>query len=297
MTESLGLRARYRREPASGARQGTAEEDIAVPVRTAALLLVDVYPREGPHADVVRDAIAPAREAARRAGVCVVYVTNHLGASTTAASQWRRLWQRTLGDDVLTAWKEPSDALAYLPEIEPGAHDVVVRKQHYSGFLETELDQILRERTVRDLFIAGFDARICVAATATDALARDYRVIVLRDAIATTEMSADAPGSQSALTHALRYIEVCVGYTITTRAFVDACAEAGTHAATDLPALPPTPDDESGRRWNVSVSRSTSPPGWRTSTTGVTRRCGRTSSTPSAPRASRTTRSSAVARR
>lgn len=223
MTETLGLRARYRREPATGTRHGSVEEDIAVPVRTAALLLVDVYPREGPHAEIVRAAIAPAREAAHRAGLSVVYVTNHLAVSTTPASQWTRLWQRTLGDNVLDAWKEPSDALAYLPEIEPGARDVVVRKQHYSGFFDTELDEVLRERAVRDLFIAGFDARICVAATATDALARDYRVTVLRDAIATTEMTEDGPESDDSLTHALRYIEVCVGYTITTRAFVDAC--------------------------------------------------------------------------
>ena len=229
MTETLGLRARYRQEGAE-TRQRNVEEDIAVPIRKAALLLVDVYPREGPHAEIVRSAIVPAREAAHRAGLCVVYVTNHLAASTTLASQWTRLWQRTLGDNVLDAWKEPSAALAYLPEIEPGAHDVVVRKQHYSGFFETELDDVLRERAVRDLFIAGFDARICVAATATDALARDYRVIVLRDAIATTENSVEAPESRNALAHALRYIEVCVGYTITTRAFVGACELASLDA-------------------------------------------------------------------
>ena len=92
-------------------------------------------------------------------------------------------------------WREPTAAFDYLPEIEPGADDVVVRKQHYSSFFETELDALLRARGIRDLFVAGFDARICVSATATDALARDYRVFVLRDAIATTE----APSGDGAL--------------------------------------------------------------------------------------------------
>jgi nicotinamidase-related amidase len=221
----LAITVRYRQEYLTGRPARAVEEEVTLPARTAALLLVDVYPRHGPHADVVRRAIAPARQAARFAGLPVIFVTNQLAASTTAESQWTKLWQRTLGANVLDTWKEPSDVFDYLPEIAPDGSDIVVRKQHYSGFAETDLDGVLRAHGIRDLFIAGFDARICVAATATDALARDYRVFVLRDAIATTEMPDDAE-AQPALIHALRYIEVCVGSTVTTTEFVRACGRA-----------------------------------------------------------------------
>jgi nicotinamidase-related amidase len=205
---------------------GQAEDDLLVPARNAALVLVDVYPREGPHAEVVKSVIAPVKAAARRAGIPAVYVTNHLGESTVASSQWRQLWLRTLGADVLETWAEPSDELRYLPEIEPADGDIVVEKQHYSGFVETELDSVLKSLGARDLFLVGFDARICVAATATDALSHDYRVFVVREAVATTD-AHDGEAAGAAYQHALRYIEACAGYTVGAHDFISACNQTG----------------------------------------------------------------------
>lgn len=189
---------------------------------SAALLLVDVYPRQGREAGIVKGAIVSAKAAARRAGIPVVYVTNHLADSTTTASELRKLLLRTRGSDILETWAEPSDELRYLPEIAPDERDLIVRKQHYSGFFETELDAVLQALGVRDLILAGFDARICISATATDALARGYRVFVLRDAIGTTEAD-DLPGKDIAYQMAVRYIEICVGYTVLTADFIEAC--------------------------------------------------------------------------
>ena len=218
----MRLKARYRREHAASAPVDHSESIVEIPSGSAALLLIDVYPREGQEASIVRTAIAPAKAAARRADIPVVYVTNHLADSTTFDSEFRKLWLRTLGEDVLETWSEPSNALSYLPEIAPGEGDLIVRKQHYSGFFETELDSVLRSLDARDLILAGFDARICVSATATDAFARGYRVFVLRDAIATTE-AADMPGEDTAYRMALRYIETCVGYSALVADFVEAC--------------------------------------------------------------------------
>lgn len=199
---------------------------MLIPARNAALVLVDVYPREGPEGEVVKSVIAPVKAAARSAGIPAVYVTNHLADSTDASSQWRQVWLRTLGEDVLETWAEPSDELRYLPEIAPADGDIVVHKQHYSGFADTELDGVLKSLGARDLFLVGFDARICVAATATDALSRNYRVFVLREAVATTEPQAmDDVGD--AYRHALRYIEVCVGYTVAAHDFITACHRIG----------------------------------------------------------------------
>jgi nicotinamidase-related amidase len=223
MTEAAVRRtvlARYRREPRTGPVRGV-EELLSFEPSEAALILVDVYPHEGSQAAIVRDAIVPVRRAARSAGVPVVYVTNEL-RDAHAASESRAVWLRALDEDVLETWRDPSPALEYLPEIAPDASDIVVRKPWYSGFYETRLDDVLSTLGVRDLFIAGFDARICVWSTATDALYRNFRVVVLRDAIGTTEHQG-ADGGR-ALDEAVRYFETCVGYTSTSLDFVDALA-------------------------------------------------------------------------
>lgn len=58
----------------------------------------------------------------------------------------------------------------------------------YSAFFdndheyETKLDKYLREREVKTLFIVGLTTDFCVKFTALDALALDYKVVVIRDA-------------------------------------------------------------------------------------------------------------------
>ena len=70
--------------------------------------------------------------------------------------------------------------------------------------------------------VVGFDSRICLAATVTDAMQHDYRVVVLRDAIRTTEYADTADGGW-ANRLAERYIESNVGYTALTDDFIAAC--------------------------------------------------------------------------
>jgi nicotinamidase-related amidase len=211
------------------------------PSRTA-MLLIDVYgksveeagdeaaatpeflrpsPRD-PRPQLVRDRIAPAKLAARAAGIATTYVTNHLSDGLTAQSEWRNMTLRTCGIDVLDAWRPPTPSLDYSSVITPDALDVVIRKQHYSGFFETDLDSHLRALDVNTLILAGFDSRFCLAATATDAMYRNYRVVVLRDATHTFEYD-DTEASQSANMLAIRYIESAVGYTSTSAEFIACC--------------------------------------------------------------------------
>jgi ureidoacrylate peracid hydrolase len=217
---AISLPVRYRRET-TGEPQAEVDESLEFSLGAAALLLVDVYPRDGEPAEVVRRSIVPARDAAQRARLPVVYVTNALQRAVHRRSRSREVWRRTLGEDVLETWREPSDVLEYLPEIAPAEADLVVRKTFYSGFHGTELDEVLGRLGARTLIVAGFDARICVAATATDALYRDFEVVVLRDAIGTSE--AENVGAEgSALGQAIRYLETCVGYTALTADFIAA---------------------------------------------------------------------------
>lgn len=71
---------------------------------------------------------------------------------------------------------EPVDGLEELPG------ETVLTKLRFSAFLFTELDMLLRRLGVDTLVLCGTQYPNCLRATAVDALARDYRVILATDA-------------------------------------------------------------------------------------------------------------------
>jgi ureidoacrylate peracid hydrolase len=173
--------------------------------------------------DVVREFVAPATESARMAPVPVIYLTNHLSNTTTERNEFRRMNMRTYGFDILTDWEPTTSALAYADIVAPRSGDYEVKKQHYSGFFETSLDSLLRELGARTVVLVGVDARVCVGATAMDALFRGYRVIVLRDCVKSYEFPETAQGEWATFI-AIREIESVVGYTSTRDEWSAACA-------------------------------------------------------------------------
>ncbi len=253
ITRNIRLTGRYYRLFPVTSPSGVAYEELVLEPGRTAFLLIDVYgksrdelnekieelpeflqPAEAdPRPAIIRDRIAPAKRSARAAGIQTIYVTNYLSPGLTEQSEWRNMSLRTCGVDVLEAWRPPTEALAYPEVIEPDDDDIVVSKQLYSGFFETHLDSLLRSRDVQTLVLVGFDSRICLAATATEAMYRNFRVIVIRDATHTFEFpETSEAGTANFL--AIRYIESSVGYTCTTQEFVEACeaARAGSEAAT-----------------------------------------------------------------
>lgn len=70
-------------------------------------------------------------------------------------------------------------------ELAPQEGDIVVRKQRYSAFFETNLDLILRTKGIKDVAIAGATSEDCCLATARDAMYRGYRVAFLADVVGT----------------------------------------------------------------------------------------------------------------
>ncbi len=239
-SSSLRLPARYYRSYPPGAPLGYAMEELELVPDETVFALIDVYGKgfdddadlgDAPefyrrtaeaNRAIVRDHIVPARAAARRAGVPVVYVTNYLSPGLTARSEWRQMSLRTVGIDVLEAWQEPNEILAFSDVIAPGPDEPVIRKQLYSGFFETHFDSLLRSMNARTLVMVGFDSRICLGTTAIDAMYRNYRVVVLRDGTATGEYTETAAGGW-ANWMAIRFIEANVGYTSTSEEWVRSC--------------------------------------------------------------------------
>ena len=70
-------------------------------------------------------------------------------------------------------------------EFTPGAGEILVQKNRFSGFLNTPLDSILKNRGIETLIFTGVATNICVDTTARHASMLDYHVILAPDACAT----------------------------------------------------------------------------------------------------------------
>lgn len=68
-----------------------------------------------------------------------------------------------------------------IDELEPKPEDYFIRKRRYSAFFGTDLDLLLRELKVEDVYICGVATNICVLHTAGDAAIRGYRVSIIKD--------------------------------------------------------------------------------------------------------------------
>jgi ureidoacrylate peracid hydrolase len=96
-----------------------------------------------------------------------------------------------------------------LDSLAPEPGDTVVSKRRFSGFFETELDEVLRGLGVTHLLVTGCTTSVCVESTVRDAMFRDYTCIVLEDCIA-EPIGADLPGTNHEAS--LRVIETLFGW-------------------------------------------------------------------------------------
>lgn len=242
---TLQLPVRYYRHYPPREPLGETEEVLDLAIDETAFLLVDVYGQvydegfapptdmpsfyvpdeEDPRGEIVRGKIVPAKASAKRAGLHVAYLTNYLSPGLTEGTEWRNMSIRTAGVDVLESWVPPTPILEHAEVIAPEPGEPLIRKQYYSGFFETHLDSLLRGWNIRNIIAVGFDSRICLGTTVIDAMYRNYRVIVLRDAIYTLEYPETRAGGWANFL-AVRFIESNVGYTATTDDFLHSCIRA-----------------------------------------------------------------------
>jgi nicotinamidase-related amidase len=70
-----------------------------------------------------------------------------------------------------------------IEDLKPQGSDIIVRKNTFSGFLNTDLDEILEKLSIEKLIIAGCVTNICVLYTAAGAVFRGYKVNIVKDAV------------------------------------------------------------------------------------------------------------------
>jgi ureidoacrylate peracid hydrolase len=97
------------------------------------------------------------------------------------------------------------------------AGDLFVDKHRMTGFVDTELDSILRNLDVSTLLFAGVNLDQCVYATLTDAAALGYGCVLLEDCCATTSPPECAAG-------ALYNVAQCFGFVSSAQAVLDGLA-------------------------------------------------------------------------
>jgi ureidoacrylate peracid hydrolase len=149
-----------------------------------------MFAAKGLPIEAARATIAPTSrvlDAARAAGMTVVYLKmefardlSNLGGPDAPNRE------RHLGFGVGTGnfLIEGTWNTEIVPELAPQPGDVVISKHRYSGFFQTELDRVLREREIRNLVFVGWTTSVCVESTLRDAFFRDYRCLVLSDCTA-----------------------------------------------------------------------------------------------------------------
>jgi ureidoacrylate peracid hydrolase len=183
-------------------------EELAVDYAETSVIVVDMqndfcskggmFDCAGINISAIRKAIVPTGRvlsAAREAGIAVVYLKMgfradlsdlgkgdspnrlrhlHFGVgkqcTTFDGRQGRFLIRDTWNTDVIE-------------ELQPKPQDIVLYKSRFSGFHQTELDNILRMRGIRNLIFTGCTTSVCVDSTIRDAMFRDYRCILLADCV------------------------------------------------------------------------------------------------------------------
>jgi ureidoacrylate peracid hydrolase len=108
--------------------------------------------------------------------------------------------------------------------VRPRQGEVVVRKQRYSGFAGTPLDQYLRSHDVRTLLFIGVATNVCVESTLRDAYFLEYWPVLVEDAT----MQAGPPFCQQATVF---NVEHFFGWVTTSHALAEAAGAPRVAAA------------------------------------------------------------------
>lgn len=69
-----------------------------------------------------------------------------------------------------------------IDEIKPLPDEIIVNKSRFSGFVNTELDNILRERNIKFMVFCGIATNVCVESTLRDAFFHEYFPVLVSDA-------------------------------------------------------------------------------------------------------------------
>jgi nicotinamidase-related amidase len=121
-------------------------------------------------------------EAARKAGVTVVYATDAHTPDDCELRKWPPHAMRGTHEAEI------------VPDLAPQEGDLVLEKQTYSPFVSTDLDAQLKARGVTRLYITGLHTDCCARHTSGDAFQLGYDLVWVTDAMQAFTEEAHASG-------------------------------------------------------------------------------------------------------
>ncbi|MFC6989678.1 cysteine hydrolase family protein [Haloplanus sp. GCM10025708] len=146
-----------------------------------------------PRSEAVVDDVVALVDRAREDGAQIVYTRDVHPPEQFDDAYYYDEFDRW-GEHVLEGSREAE----LVEELDVREADHVVEKHTYDAFHETELDGWLSARGIDDLLVCGTLANVCVLHTAGSAGLRDYRPVLVEDAIGYIE----AEHREYALDHA-----------------------------------------------------------------------------------------------
>ena len=130
------------------------------------------------NADAVLANAARVLKACRARNIPVIY-TRHMLAED-GSNSFRYEPHGANGQPLHSVENSPFAALC--EEVTPSPGDLIVEKQRWTGFYCTQLDLILNRLDADHLIMMGVWTEACFETTVWDALWRDYRITIVKDA-------------------------------------------------------------------------------------------------------------------
>lgn len=175
-------------------------EPLVIDPRESAVIAVDMQndfgspggmlESKGVSIEAARATIQPTRrvlDSARAAGMTVVFLKMEFARDLSnlgGADAPNRVKHLGFGVGTGDFLIEGTWNTQIVDELAPESSDVLVSKQKYSGFFETELDDLLQGRGIRNLIFVGWTTSVCVESTLRDGFFRDYHCLILSDCTA-----------------------------------------------------------------------------------------------------------------
>jgi len=125
----------------------------------------------------VADAVRTLVDGAKRAGAPVIWTRVEYEPGGADGG----VWYQKVG--VLSSFDRGNPLADWLDGLEPDADDLVITKQHASGFNGTDLADRMAALGVDTALVCGVSTSGCVRATATDASAAGFMPFVVREAV------------------------------------------------------------------------------------------------------------------
>jgi ureidoacrylate peracid hydrolase len=226
-------------------------EPITIDPSKSAVMVVDMendfaakggmFDRAGIDISGAQKAIQPTAQvlaAARAAGIKIVYLKmgyqpdlSDLGASDSV-NRTRHL-KLGVGQTIHAPDGRESRILVrdtwdtdIVSELKPQPQDITIYKTRFSGFYQTQLDEILKKLGTKYLIITGVTTSICVDSTVRDAMFRDYLCVLLKDC-----MNEPIGSNLQRTNHeaSLLSAEVLLGWVSDSGAFLKALQKESTH--------------------------------------------------------------------